>query len=130
MFSGVIALIAALHGFSFGGLALQGLALLKYASLWAIGFLLVGFVEEFLYRGYVRFTLAEAIGFWPSAIVLVPRLCCHALGKPRRESDRSFGGFSVRDFCLSDSASNGRSMVRHRFSCGRRLRRDFSILSS
>jgi hypothetical protein len=51
VFSGVIALIAALHGFSFGGLALHGLALLKYASLWAIGFLLVGFVEEFLYRG-------------------------------------------------------------------------------
>jgi membrane protease YdiL (CAAX protease family) len=69
VFSGVIALIAALHGFSFGGLALHGLALLKYASLWAIGFLLVGFVEEFLYRGYVQFTLAEAIGFWPSAIV-------------------------------------------------------------
>jgi hypothetical protein len=33
VFSGVIALIAALHGFSFGGLALHGLALLKYASL-------------------------------------------------------------------------------------------------
>ena len=69
VFSGVIALIGALHGFSFGGLALHGLALLKYASLWAIGFLLVGFVEEFLYRGYVQFTLAGAIGFWPSAIV-------------------------------------------------------------
>ncbi|MGA8491616.1 MAG: CPBP family intramembrane glutamic endopeptidase [Terriglobales bacterium] len=70
LFSGVIGLIAALHGFSFGGLALHGLALLKYASLWAIGFLLVGFVEEFLYRGYVQFTLAQAIGFWPAAVVL------------------------------------------------------------
>lgn len=69
VFSGVIVLIAALHGFSFGGLTLHGLALLKYASVWAIGFLLVGFVEEFLYRGYVQFTLAEAIGFWPSAVV-------------------------------------------------------------
>jgi uncharacterized protein len=68
-FSGVIALIAALHGFSFGGLALHGLAFLKYAGLWAIGFLLVGFVEEFTYRGYVQSTLAEAIGFWPSAII-------------------------------------------------------------
>jgi hypothetical protein len=47
-FSGMIVLIAALHGFSFAGLALHGPALLKYASLWAIGFLLVGFVEEFL----------------------------------------------------------------------------------
>jgi membrane protease YdiL (CAAX protease family) len=130
VFSGVIALIAALHGFSFGGLALHGLALLKYASLWAIGFLLVGFVEEFLYRGYVQFTLAEAIGFWPSAIVWSLVFAAMHLANPDEKSGRSFGGFSVRDFCLSDSASNGRSMVRHRFSCGRRLRRDFSILSS
>lgn len=42
---------------------------MKYASLWAIGFLLVGFVEESLYRGYVLFTLAQGIGFWPSAVV-------------------------------------------------------------
>ncbi len=69
VFSAVILVIAALHAFSFGGLELRGLALLKYASLWAIAFLLVGFVEEFLYRGYVQFTLAQAIGFWPAAIV-------------------------------------------------------------
>jgi uncharacterized protein len=69
VFSGVIVLIAAWHGFSFGGLALHGPAILKYASLWAIGFLLVGFVEEFLYRGYVQFTLTQAIGFWPAAVV-------------------------------------------------------------
>jgi membrane protease YdiL (CAAX protease family) len=69
VFSSVIVLIAVLQGFSFGGLALHGLALLKYASLWAISFLLVGFVEEFLYRGYVQFTLAQAFGFWPAAIV-------------------------------------------------------------
>jgi membrane protease YdiL (CAAX protease family) len=69
VFAGVIVLIRALHGFSFGGLALHGLALWKYASLWAIGFLLVGFVEEFLYRGYVQFTLAQAIGFWPAAVL-------------------------------------------------------------
>jgi uncharacterized protein len=67
--SGIMVLIAALRGFSFGGLTLHGIDLLKYASLWAIGFLLVGFVEEFLYRGYVQFTLAQAIGFWPAAVV-------------------------------------------------------------
>lgn len=69
VFTSVIALIAAFHGFSFGGFALHGLALLKYASLWGFGFLLVGFVEEFLYRGYVQFTLAQAVGFWPAALV-------------------------------------------------------------
>lgn len=50
-------------------LALHRLAPLKYASLWAIAFLLVGFIEEYLYRGYVQFTLAQAIGFWPAAVV-------------------------------------------------------------
>jgi membrane protease YdiL (CAAX protease family) len=69
VFSAVMLLIATFHGFSFGGLALHRGGVLKYASLWAIGFLLVGFVEEFLYRGYVQFTLAQAIGFWPAAFV-------------------------------------------------------------
>jgi len=69
VFSAVMLLIAAFHGFSFGGLALDGGAVLQYASLWAIGFLLVGFVEEFLYRGYVQFTLSQAIGFWPAAVI-------------------------------------------------------------
>jgi uncharacterized protein len=68
-FSAVIAFVAMLHGFSPGNFALHGRALFKYAVLWAIGFLLVGFVEEFLYRGYIQFTLAEAIGFWPAAMV-------------------------------------------------------------
>jgi len=26
--------------------------------------------EEFLFRGYTQYTLAESIGFWPSAVVL------------------------------------------------------------
>lgn len=69
VFSGVMVLIAAFHGFSLGGLALRGPALFEYAILWATGFLLVGFVEEFLYRGYVQVTLAQAIGFWPAAVV-------------------------------------------------------------
>lgn len=69
VFSGIVGLIAAFHGFRFGGLALHGLALLKLASIWAVGFFLVGFVEEFLYRGYVQFTLAQAIGFWPAAAI-------------------------------------------------------------
>lgn len=69
VFSGVMVLIAAFHGFSLGSLALHGPVLFEYAILWATGFLLVGFVEEFLYRGYVQVTLAEAIGFWPAATV-------------------------------------------------------------
>jgi uncharacterized protein len=68
-FSTVIAIIAMRHGFSPGNLALHGTVLSEYAGLWAVAFLLVGFVEEFLYRGYIQFTLAKAIGFWPAAVV-------------------------------------------------------------
>ncbi len=60
--------IYALHGFSFGGWALSGVALAKYAVAWAFGFLLVGIAEEFMFRGYAQITLADGIGFWPAAI--------------------------------------------------------------
>jgi len=62
--------IYALHGFSFGSLALSGFTLVKYAGMWAFVFILVGVFEEFSFRGYAQFTLARGIGFWPSAILL------------------------------------------------------------
>lgn len=65
-----IAAIWGLGGFSFGTLALAGTELVKYALLWAIGFVMVGFFEEFLFRGYAQFTLGSGIGFWPSALML------------------------------------------------------------
>jgi uncharacterized protein len=65
-----IAAIYALGGFTFGTFALAGMALLKFAILWAIGFVLVGMFEEFLFRGYAQFTLASGVGFWPAAVVL------------------------------------------------------------
>ena len=61
-------LISASGGLSFGGLALRGKSLYGVAS--AIVFLMVGFFEEYLFRGYAQFTLTAAIGFWPSAILL------------------------------------------------------------
>ncbi len=57
-------------GYSFGGLALSGAALLHYALIWAIGFVLVGIAEEFTFRGYAQFTLASGMGFWPAAVLL------------------------------------------------------------
>jgi membrane protease YdiL (CAAX protease family) len=68
--SSEVLIMRALGGFSFGGLALSGVAILKYAAIWGCIFLLVGFSEEFLYRGYALFTLATGIGFWPAAILL------------------------------------------------------------
>jgi uncharacterized protein len=56
--------------FYFGGLALHGVRVLKFAAFWGLFFLLVGVFEEFLMRGYTLFTLMQAFGFWPAAIVL------------------------------------------------------------
>jgi len=63
----LILLIAALGGYSFGGLALRGAGVLRYALLWAAAFFLVAVFEEFVFRGYLQFTLASAIHFWPAA---------------------------------------------------------------
>jgi CAAX protease family protein len=68
--SGELLLMHAFGGFSYGALALSGAALVKYASVWAFGFLLVGLAEEYVYRGYAQFTLTTGIGFWPAAILL------------------------------------------------------------
>jgi uncharacterized protein len=56
--------------FYFGGLALHGTRLIKFAVFWGILFLVVAFAEEFMSRGYSQFTLAQGIGFWPAAILL------------------------------------------------------------
>jgi uncharacterized protein len=65
-----ILVIRAFGGFSFGTPALAGSAVVSYAIVWAIGFLLVAVFEEFLFRGYAQFTLASGMGFWPSAVLL------------------------------------------------------------
>ena len=58
------------HAFYFGHLALHGPRILKFALYWGAFFLLVGFFEEFLLRGYTQFTLTTGMGFWPAAVAL------------------------------------------------------------
>lgn len=55
---------------SFEGVALHGQLFPKSALLWAAAFLLLGFAEEFAYRGYSQATLTAGMGFWPAAVVL------------------------------------------------------------
>lgn len=43
---------------------------LGYAALWGLAFFLVGMTEEFMLRGYLLYTLARGIRFWPAAILL------------------------------------------------------------
>jgi len=52
------------------GLAIHGPTLARFASLWAAAFLLLGFAEEFAYRGYSQATLTNGMGFWPAAVLL------------------------------------------------------------
>jgi len=68
--SALIAAIWAAGGWSAAGLAESGGALVRFAVLWALAFLLVGVNEEVLFRGYTLLTLARGIGFWPAALAL------------------------------------------------------------
>lgn len=68
--SGLIGLIYAFGGYRFGSLALHGGEVARWGIIWAIAFVFVGLFEEFLFRGYAQYTLADGIGFWPAAILL------------------------------------------------------------
>jgi uncharacterized protein len=67
--TGLLLAIRGLHGFYFGSIMLSGRALLHYAVLWAIAFLMVGVWEEYSFRGYMQFVLTRGTGFWPAAIL-------------------------------------------------------------
>ena len=89
--------IYALHGYSFGGLAISGMTLVQYACAWAIAFVLVGIFEEFMFRGYAQFTLGEGIGFWPSAVILSALFGAAHMGNP---TENWAGALSVMLFGL------------------------------
>ena len=55
---------------SFQGFDQHGKAALYYAVMWGIAFLMVGFFEESLFRGYPQFTLAQSAGFWRAALII------------------------------------------------------------
>ncbi|HUI84717.1 MAG TPA: type II CAAX endopeptidase family protein [Candidatus Binatia bacterium] len=69
MLSFIVAMMAATHAYSPGGLALSAPAIVQYGLLWALGFLMVGFFEEFAMRGYLQFTLTSGLGFWPATAI-------------------------------------------------------------
>lgn len=68
--SGTLLTMFLLHGFRVTGLALHGPAILSSLVGWGIAFLLVGLLEEFAFRGYVQYTLASGMGFWPAAFMM------------------------------------------------------------
>jgi len=68
--SGTLLVMYLLHGFRITGFALHGRAIPSALTAWAIAFVMVGLFEEFLNRGYIQYTLACGIGFWPAAFVM------------------------------------------------------------
>jgi uncharacterized protein len=58
-----------LGAYSYGAFGLHGVDIVKYALLWTVPAFAGAILEDFLYRGYLLFTLTTGIGFWPAAIV-------------------------------------------------------------
>jgi len=66
----LLGMLRGFHAFYFGTVGVYGIRAWKFALFWGVVFLLVGFSEEFLFRGYTLFTLSRGITFWPAAVAL------------------------------------------------------------
>jgi len=66
---GIIAVLTTARYYSFGSLNVRGAELVKWAVFWVVLFLIVGFFEEYAFRGYAQFALTKGFGFWPATIV-------------------------------------------------------------
>jgi membrane protease YdiL (CAAX protease family) len=66
----LILLIFLAGGYSPGSLALHGVALARATLLWLLASLAIGFAEEYLFRGYPQFILAQGMGFWTAAFLI------------------------------------------------------------
>ena len=78
----LIGLISAFGGYSFGSLALSGPDIVRWGLFHILLFTFVGFFEEFMFRGYMQYTLGDGIGFWPAAILLSLGFGAVHLGNP------------------------------------------------
>lgn len=91
-----------LGAFDFGALALHGPQIWLYGIGWFVAFLLVGFNEEYLLRGYALYTLADGIGFWPATIVLG---VLFGLGHARNPGETRIGVLATVVFALFASVT-------------------------
>jgi len=65
----LLLVLRALHAFYFGNVTALSVKIVGWGLLWFVAFLLVGFFEEYMLRGYFLYTLTEGIGFWPAAVI-------------------------------------------------------------
>lgn len=66
----LLLVLRAAGSFYFGNFSPLNGKILAWGILWLITFLFVALFEEFFFRGYVLYTLADGIGFWPAAVIL------------------------------------------------------------
>lgn len=66
----LVALLHQLHFLSIDGRLLHGASILRWGAAWFFAFLLVGFCEEYEFRGYLQYTLMR--GVWGAAEQLAP----------------------------------------------------------
>ena len=85
------------HAFNFGNFVLHGADIVKWGGAWFVGFMLVGFAEEYLLRGYALYTLADGIGFWPATIVLA---VLFGLGHARNPGETRIGVVATVVFAI------------------------------
>jgi membrane protease YdiL (CAAX protease family) len=86
-----------LHGFRVTNVAIHGTEIVSSLVGWGVAFLLVGRFEEFLFRGYIQYTLTSAIGYWPAAWSMS---CLFGLGHFLNSNENLLGSVVVVLFGL------------------------------
>ena len=98
----LVLLIGTLGGYTLGDVALRGGEAVRYAVQWALVCLMVGFAEEFAFRGYLLFTLSSGMDFWPAAVLLSLLFSAVHLGNPGENFMGVTGVFAIAMFfCLT-----------------------------
>jgi membrane protease YdiL (CAAX protease family) len=100
LLAGLVALSVLIGSLNFGGwlhfgpTALSGASVLKYASLWGAAFLVVGCVEEGIFRGYLQFTLTRGINFW-WALGIIILTCGYAVWQGNDDGNSVWGVYAL-----------------------------------
>ncbi len=68
------------------GVALHGAEMITAPVLWLLAMLLVGVMEEYLFRGYALQSLWRAAGFWPAALITTAVFAGDHLEKPHENA--------------------------------------------
>jgi hypothetical protein len=80
------------HLLSFDARLLHGRAILMWGAVQLLAFLLVGLVEEYIFRGYLQFTLARGLN---STGNLIPRPHARAIAHSFKDGENKLGLLQV-----------------------------------